>query len=283
MIDVLLLVVLLVVIRSINAKNTFNFEISAHAQTALDDYLEFVGSSLLPIQRSMYRKIQSPLVDIVHFGVVELFPTIDFFSNSTGLQNIYCSLDSDGSHVSYSYSSSTRSFLFKLTDSKGYYRPVSSPRRMYYFSIDDYGSPVNLFGSTSGIRNISYDPRLRPWYIPVKEKQVPLWSPPYIDVNSKQPTLTIVHPLFNKTSDKRGDHKFLGTIAADVVLGDINTFLVHQYSGTSRIVYIVDRDSGHMMGNSLGLPNYMTENGELVMTQPFSYVSTFIIDINIYY
>ncbi|MGL4827934.1 MAG: EAL domain-containing protein [Vibrio sp.] len=80
----------------------------------------------------------------------------------------------------------------------------------------------------------NYDPRIRPWYIPVAEKATPQWSSIYTNMDEKQEiTLSALSPIFqNKT--------FIGVMVSDVKLNTFNQFLFELKQRMNADVYVMD-------------------------------------------
>lgn len=86
------------------------------------------------------------------------------------------------------------------------------------------------------IRSIidNYDPRIRPWYIPVAEKTIPQWSSIYTNMDEKQEiTLSALSPIFQ-------DKTFVGVMVSDVKLNTFNQFLAELKQRMNADVYVMD-------------------------------------------
>lgn len=60
-----------------------------------------------------------------------------------------------------------------------------------------------------------YDPRVRPWYVLAKRTQALSWSPPIVDITTRQVTFTVSAPFF------KPDGSFAGVAAIDVLLPNV--------------------------------------------------------------
>lgn len=79
-----------------------------------------------------------------------------------------------------------------------------------------------------------YDPRIRPWYIPVAEDLKPMWSSIYTNADERQEiTLSALTPVFY-------NRVFQGVMGADIKIDSFNTFLKDQQQKTNAVIYIVD-------------------------------------------
>lgn len=93
-----------------------------------------------------------------------------------------------------------------------------------------------------------YDPRVRPWYEPVKENQKDQWSEIYINFDEKkESTISILKPVFDKNKN------FVGVVVVDVKLDGINGFLSSENNRFGGAVYIVDSE-GRLIGHSENYP-----------------------------
>ncbi|KHT43073.1 EAL domain-containing protein [Vibrio sinaloensis] len=90
-----------------------------------------------------------------------------------------------------------------------------------------------------------YDPRVRPWYAPVADRQVPMWSSIYANADERQEiTLSALTPVFH-------DDEFQGVVVTDVKIDTFNTFLNQLQQNTNAVVFIVD-DKKRLVAHSTG-------------------------------
>lgn len=81
----------------------------------------------------------------------------------------------------------------------------------------------------------NYDPRQRPWYIPVKNNPVNQWSDIYVNYDEKMDsTITFLSPVI----DDNGIFK--GVMAGDIKLDGINEFLKNDKTKGNGVIYIID-------------------------------------------
>ena len=224
----------------------------------------------IPVDNIIYKKelIVSKLVlpnEKLTFQADYLFPLFRLYSSKLGASALYFAAEADGNYISYGLVFGRQwKIAAKFTDPTNYLGESAQKNHLYSYRIDDYGYPINAWQPGGAYINITYDPRLRPWYKPVKLNPVKQWSAPYIDATTGNPTLTIVNPIFN--SSVHSNRSFIGTMACDLYLSSINSFLEMQYQGTDRIVFIIEKSSNNLIGNSLSLPNYaVTSKGAKVI------------------
>ena len=252
--------------------NSFNFEIARHTVTAIEGILSKVSFAVdIPTDRIQYAKelilgkLHNPSIEL-SFLVDDLFPLIKTFTHEIRVSGIYLAAEADGKFDMYIIDSKqSNELIVSLTDPSNYLGQSIFRNYAYNYRVDQYGYPLNFWQPLGAFHNETYDPRMRPWYTPVKANPIKQWSPLYLDATSGDPCLTIVTPLFNNTDN--GNKSFIGTMALDLFLKDISEFLLHQYEGTNRIVFIIAKDSNILIGNSLSYPDYgMDSNGNKVRT-----------------
>jgi len=78
-----------------------------------------------------------------------------------------------------------------------------------------------------------YDPRTRTWYIEAIDANETIISRVYIDRETNDKTVTISSPLYM-------DGEFVGVMAADLFLNNINDYLKKQIKGDNIYTYLVD-------------------------------------------
>lgn len=82
-----------------------------------------------------------------------------------------------------------------------------------------------------------YDPRVRPWYEPVKRKPKPQWSEIYVNYDEiMEMTITSLIPIFDQ------DGVFKGVAGMDIKLNNIAEFLEQEPLKGNGLIYIVDKD-----------------------------------------
>lgn len=82
-----------------------------------------------------------------------------------------------------------------------------------------------------------YDPRLRPWYMPVKDTPVNQWSDIYVNYDEiMNLTISVMCPIFYQ-------NKFYGVVTSDVSLNLINSYLKSDKEIGNGVIYLLDKDN----------------------------------------
>lgn len=117
----------------------------------------------------------------------------------------------------------------------------------HYFSINDdmsEGEFIEDFGA--------FDPRSRNWYIIAKEKKVPVFSPLYKHFVKDDFALSAAYPIYNK------EGLLQGVLGAHVTLEGLNKYLKDTIYDINGLAYIIEKESGQLVANSLEMPNFTT-------------------------
>lgn len=120
----------------------------------------------------------------------------------------------------------------------------------YYYSTNTDLTSDELIEQTS-----KHDPRTRDWYITAKEKQGPVFSPIDRHFSINDLTITAAYPIYNKSG------KLEGVLGTHITLSKINKYLKEIIKDKNGSAYIVERDSGELVANSLEKPNFEILNG----------------------
>jgi adenylate cyclase len=139
-------------------------------------------------------------------------------------------------------------------DSTGEIRKmVSAPEEALYAVLRQFTPPgqakpvrlwkfVNREFQTIGSapqRVVSYDPRLRPWYIKARDSQESIKTDPYLFANINKTGLTIAHRI---------DGVVPGILGVDILLDEISLFLQEQSRETGGLILIFNRS--HVISSS---------------------------------
>lgn len=116
-----------------------------------------------------------------------------------------------------------------------------------YYSVSKNLTSDKLLNET-GI----FDPRKRDWYISAKEKHGPVFSSIYKHFVMNDLAVSAAYPIYNKTGELEG---VMGT---HIILSNINKLLKDIVTEKHATAYIVEKDTGAVVANSLGAPNFDT-------------------------
>lgn len=84
----------------------------------------------------------------------------------------------------------------------------------------------------------NYDPRTRPWYMPVKENQINQISEIYINYDEKmESSVTFMSPIFDS------NNVFKGVMGTDIKLDGINDFLKEDKTKGNGVIYIINHEN----------------------------------------
>jgi len=226
--------------------SNFNYEVSELVKVKIADYLELVSKAA----SQPYTIFTTGLVNISN-GISEsprlFFPSMLAYSDK--ITSIYIGLEND---IYYGYGVDDP-FYFTIES-------ATTERISIGYNIN---SKNGIISTRSGYDGYYYYLG-RPWYTQVKEKQTTLWSTPYIDSNSFDLVVTFMVPILNYTNNNHY-YSFFGTFAADIFLTTINHFLESSFKYTNKRVFLGDRNTGNLIGNSWGVPiSISNENGTQV-------------------
>lgn len=118
-----------------------------------------------------------------------------------------------------------------------------------------YSVKQNLTAGEIAVQLGSFDPRTRDWYRIAKETQRPVFSPVYKHFVMSDLALSASYPIY----DRKGNLK--GVLGTHITLSRINDFLKKIASENNATAYIVEKQSGELVANSAGMPNF-TRRGE---------------------
>lgn len=108
----------------------------------------------------------------------------------------------------------------------------------------------------------NFDPRRRPWYIPVATQGKSLWSDIYAYRGTSQLAITLGTPIYNQ------NHKLRGVVATDLVLLDINRFLSKLKIGESGQTFILERSGLLVATSTKEHPFYSTAKNQKLQRLP---------------
>jgi len=198
---------------------------------------EFVNKPLF-INESNYNLIKNGIVSVYDKREREIY-----FSGvlKASLDNIY----------SFSYGTEKGEYYGARRNTEGEIEIMRSDAETngesWYYSLNNdltAGKFVQGFGK--------FDPRTRDWYIIAKEKKEPIFSPVYEHFVMKDLAITAAYPIYNNEGILKG---VLGT---HLTLSKINTYLNQILKDKIGVAYIIERNSGQIVANSLEKPNFTT-------------------------
>lgn len=121
-----------------------------------------------------------------------------------------------------------------------------------YFSINEQGEKQQ---QVLEIKN--FDCRTRPWYQIAAREGAPVYSDIYRHFVYKDLAITASHPVYNQTGG------LVGVLGVDFRLDRINHYLKSMNTVDGSIIAVIEKNTGLLVGNSLGLANYSQEDNKL--------------------
>ena len=226
------------------ATNTFNSQVGARAREKIYDYLSMVSKAgSLPL--AIINEGLVNLTDGKVAGPLLFYPSMTHYNGQ--ITNFYLGLETG---LYYAYGNQIAlgpEILFDMTD-----KVNSQWTNFRYYVNPKTGSPTIKTGF-----NKTYDCRLRPWYMAAKTSMASLWSEPYLDYGTREPLLSYLSPILNYSLNGKY-MSFAGTAGADIYLTDISKYLISAFGDTDQKVFIIDKNSGNVLGNSWGAPTSIT-------------------------
>ena len=120
----------------------------------------------------------------------------------------------------------------------------------WYYAVND-----DLTSGELAMEAGKFDPRTRPWYSFAKEAGKPVFSPIYKHFIMNDLTLSIASPVLSKSGELQG---VLGT---HIILSNINLFLEMIVDRWKGFAFIVEKDTGYLIANSLDIHNFNVQEG----------------------
>lgn len=235
-------------------QNTFNYEISARVIDNIHDYLSMVSSAgSLPLEIIYEGRVN--LTEGKITGQVIFYPSMVHYKEQ--ITNFYLALENGLYYLYGRYqnaSSNTGNIYFDITEPN----VVIDGK----FWVDRYNIDQKTGAQVSKVRyNYTYDARVRPWYQYGMSAKQAIWSKPYLDLYTHNPLITYTTPVMNQTLNHK-TYEYAGLLCADQFLTDISNYLQQAYSGSNRRIFIIDKSTGNLIGNSWGADtSKMTVNG----------------------
>lgn len=115
----------------------------------------------------------------------------------------------------------------------------------WYYSTNEDGTAGSLVMQTG-----PFDPRTRVWYQDVVKANAPIMSPVYKHFVMSDLTISAGWPIYNQAGELQG------VLASHMLLTDIGHHIQEVVSEFQGFAFFVERESGFLVGNSLGAPNF---------------------------
>lgn len=126
-----------------------------------------------------------------------------------------------------------------------YRSEAETNRHSFYYTVSEdltAGDFINDFGQ--------FDPRTREWYKAAKEKGQAVFAPLYKHFVKDDLTLSAAHPVYNSSG------KLQGVLGAHITLSGLNRSLQTILQENRGTAYIIEKESGQLVANSLGKSNF---------------------------
>jgi diguanylate cyclase (GGDEF)-like protein/PAS domain S-box-containing protein len=125
----------------------------------------------------------------------------------------------------------------------------------YYTIKEDLTADERVF--VTGL----FDPRTRPWYTEAVNAGHTIFSSVYEHFVLEDLAISIVTPIYDEQDNLKG------VLATHMILSNISTFLNDELSNNNGSGIIIDRNSGQLIANSLGIANFeVLENNSVHRT-----------------
>ena len=95
-----------------------------------------------------------------------------------------------------------------------------------------------------------FDPRKRDWYLTAKNIGKPIYAPLYQHFIKNDLVLTSAYPIYNKKGN------FQGVLGTRITLSSLNDYLKEIVKSRMATAYVVERNSGELVANSLDQPSF---------------------------
>ncbi|MFA5467614.1 MAG: HD domain-containing phosphohydrolase [Sphaerochaetaceae bacterium] len=121
---------------------------------------------------------------------------------------------------------------------------ASTDRETWFYTINDDGSPLQI------TKTGPYDPREMSWYQEAVSQGESTFSPVMQNYNIDDLSVTLATPVYSAAG------RLKGVLATHLLLSDINRIVTDAALSFNGEAFIVERESGELIANSLGVANY---------------------------
>ena len=161
---------------------------------------------------------------------------------------------------SFSYGSETGDYFGARRNDHNeievYENTLSTNGRTRYYAVNRALESTLLVQETA-----PFDVRTRDWYSLAKKTRKAVFSPIYKHFVMNDLAISAAYPIYNKAGT------FEGVLGTHLTLSRMNQYLQDLVKSNKGLVYIVEKDTGYLVANSLGEPNFLiySENGQTVL------------------
>ncbi|HSM25924.1 MAG TPA: diguanylate cyclase [Anaerolineaceae bacterium] len=123
----------------------------------------------------------------------------------------------------------------------------------WYYSVNE-----DLIAGELAVVAGKFDPRTRAWYKVAQESGNPGFSPVYKHFVMEDLTVSAAYPIYNPEGILQG---VLGT---HIILSSIDQYLKDSVEDVNGITIIAEKETGDIVGNSLGVKNFIVREDESI-------------------
>lgn len=228
---------------------------AASAEQTTDDIANTIGLSL---QQQLRTFMQVPLqINHTSQGMIE--ERIVHLDDEQERDRFFVSLMSsfDPSLYSFSYGSSDGHYYGARRNTQGAIEIMRNNEQTdshsWYYSVAE-----DLSAGEKVLDAGPFDPRTRAWYQVAEQQEGPSFSPVYKHFIIDDLAISAAWPIYDR------DHVLQGVLGTHILLNRIGDFLANTVRSHEGQAIVVERESGLLVANSLGLKNFtVSEDGKL--------------------
>lgn len=193
------------------------------------------------VNEANYELIKKGIVDIEDDEELDVF-LVNYLRSYTGemILGINFAVE-DGRYYGARKGNEGEVFLVKSLPETG--------GNFWYYSVKD-----DLTAGDVIYKGDKYDPRTRDWYISAKESGKSTYSKAYKPISVEDIAISSVMPVY----DDGG--KLYGVLASHITMSIIDDYLKDIAAGKNTIAVIVEKETGELISNSMGINNYSFGN-----------------------